>query len=183
MNRGKILVSLIVLVLFAAAVFIAFNPSDKQEPPNISEPDNKEVIEQEITLYFADSQAMFLVPEKRIIKIEEDSPIADAIVMELIAGPENKDLSPTIPKDTRLLSLKIEDNVAYLDFNNEFRENHPGGSSGETMTLISIANSLTELDSIEKVQILIEGEIQETLAGHWDISKPITRDEKIIQKQ
>ena len=182
MNRGKILVSLIVLVLIAAAVF-AFNPSDKQEPPNISEPDNKQFIEQEITLYFGDSQAMFLVPEKRIIEIEKDSPIADAVVTELITGPQNKDLSPTIPQGTRLLSLKIEDRVAYLDFNKEFRENHPGGSSGETMTLISIVNSLTELDSIDEIQILIEGEIYETLAGHWDISKPITRDEKIIQKQ
>jgi len=46
-----------------------------------------------------------------------------------------------------------------------------------------LTGHLTELDSIDEIQILIEGEKQETLAGHWDISKPITRDEKIIQKQ
>ena len=50
------------------------------------------------------------------------------------------------------------------------------------MTLNSIANTLTELDSIDKVQLLIEGKKVESLVGHWDTTVPLERNEDIIKK-
>ena len=49
------------------------------------------------------------------------------------------------------------------------------------MTISSIVNSLTELEGIEAVIILINGETQETLAGHLDISEPFGRFETMLQ--
>ena len=73
--------------------------------------------------------------------------------------------------------------MATVDFSKELKTKHWGGSTGESMTIMSIVNSLTELPGIEKVQILIEGQKEDTLAGHWDLSSPISRDESIIGKE
>jgi germination protein M len=129
---------------------------------------------------------MYLLPESREIKIQKDIKtevlIAEAIVNELIAGPTDTKLRATIPKETKLLSLKITDQVANVDFSEEIRSTHPGGSSGEAMTLNSIVNSLTELTGIKKVQILINGAKVDTLVGHADLSQPLSRNESIIKK-
>jgi spore germination protein GerM len=78
--------------------------------------------------------------------------------------------------------LKITDQIAYVDFSEEIRSKHPGGSAGELMTLNSIVNSLTELPEIKKVQIMINGKKVDTLVGHADLSQPLGRDESIIKK-
>ncbi|MFN3699563.1 MAG: GerMN domain-containing protein [Dictyoglomus sp.] len=93
---------------------------------------------------------------------------------------ENKDNFP-IPKGTKLLGLSVKDSIAYVNFSEEFRKNHPGGSLGELLTIYSIVNTLTEFPEIKKVQILINGAILETLAGHIDLTSPIERDLSIVR--
>ncbi|MGS0765370.1 GerMN domain-containing protein [Syntrophomonas curvata] len=139
----------------------------------------------EVTLFFSDDQAEYLVPEKRNLTVKEgasDELLAGNIVKELIAGPKNKDLQPTIPAESKLLSLKISEGIASVNFSDEIKSKHPGGSAGETMTMYSLINSLTEINSIDKVQLLIEGKKVETLAGHLDTSGPLERNEDIIKK-
>ena len=43
---------------------------------------------------------------------------------------------------------------------------------GKKFTITQIVNSLLELDNIERVQFLIDGEKAESLMGHIDISEP-----------
>ncbi len=45
----------------------------------------------------------------------------------------------------------------------------------ENFTIGQIVNSLVELDNIEKVQFLIEGEKAESLMGHFDILEPFEK--------
>jgi len=71
----------------------------------------------------------------------------------LIKGPKVAGLKPTIPEGTKLRSaIKIEGDVAIVDFTKEFRDNHPGGKAEERMTIYSVVNSLTELKEINKVK-------------------------------
>ena len=133
----------------------------------------------EVNLYFSDYQAMYLVPEKR--KISTSLSLAKQVVIEIINGPENSNLYPTIPKGTQLNELYIADDIAYVDLSEEVCKNHPGGSSAELMTVYSIVNTLTEIPPIKGVQILINGNERETLVGHVDISKPLLRDEDWIK--
>lgn len=180
----------LLLLLFCAVVAISgcTNPSGEPIPaePNSQISDPHAVATEKLTLYFSDDQAMFLIPETREVKMntaaKTASTTAEAIVNELIAGPADSKLIATIPPGTKLLSLKITDEIAYVDFNEEFKTNHPGGSSGEIMTLNSIVNSLTELPEIKQVQILINGKTAETLAGHMDLSQALSRDESSIKK-
>jgi len=58
--------------------------------------------------------------------------------------------------------------------------NHWGGSTGETMTIYSVVNTLTESANVTAVVFMVEGEELESLAGHMDLTGPIERNEDII---
>ncbi|MDN5347249.1 MAG: hypothetical protein PWP65_813 [Clostridia bacterium] len=136
-----------------------------------------------VVLYFADPTGQRLVAQEREIPKVEG--IARATIQELIKGPGlESNLLPTIPAGTVLKDINIRpDGLARVDFSRELVENHSGGSIGENLTVYSIVNTLTQFPSVKKVEILVEGKKVKTLAGHVDVSDPITRNENIIAKQ
>ena len=154
-------------------------PYKEEEIKEVQPVPTEEMVE--INLYFSDSQAMYLVPEKR--KIPQTPSLARQVVIELIKGPENSNLYPTIPKETQVNEVYIADDIVYIDLSEEIFKNHPGGSSGELMTVYSIVNTLTEITPIRGVQILVEGNEKESLVGHIDISMPLIRDENWIKPE
>jgi len=196
-NNLKIIFTLLIIVILVIFGYLIFNkvivpvwerykekpivtkevPYEEEEEREVQPVPTEEMFE--INLYFSDSQAMYLVPEKR--KISQTPSLAIQAVVELIKGPENSDLYPTIPEGTQVNELYIAGDIAYIDLSEEIFKNHPGGSSGELMTVYSIVNTLTEIHSIKGVQILVEGNEKKTLIGHVDISMPLLRDEDWIK--
>jgi hypothetical protein len=54
------------------------------------------------------------------------------------------------------------------------RDEHPGGAWTEVLAVYSLVNTLVEnFSDVKQVQILIDGNESETLAGHVDISRPL----------
>ena len=199
-NSLKIIFTLLVFVLIIIFSYIIFNkfivpvwerykekPVVTKEVPYEEEEERKEIqpvpTEEmvEVNLYFSDSQAMYLVPEKR--KIPQTPSLARQVVVELIKGPENSDLYPTIPEGTQINEVYIADDIVYIDLSEEIFKNHPGGSSGELMTVYSIVNTLTEIPPIKGVQILVEGNEMKSLVGHVYISMPLLRDESWVKPE
>lgn len=154
-------------------------PYKEKEIEEVQPVPKEEMIE--VNLYFSDSQAMYLVPEKR--KIQQTPSLARQVVIELIKGPENSTFYPTIPEGTQINEAYIADDIVYIDLSEEIFKNHPGGSSGELMTVYSIVNTLTEIPLIRGVQILVEGNETNSLVGHIDISMPLLRDESWIKPE
>ena len=68
-----------------------------------------------------------------------------------------------MPKDTQVLSVKVNNNIATVDFNKAFKTNFTGGSTGELMLIGSIVNSLTEFKDIKAVRFTVEGKVLEAL--------------------
>lgn len=188
-----ILLILVVIVIFSYTIFNKFivpvwerykeKPIVTKEVPYKEEKKEVEPVPTEemveVNLYFSDSQAMYLVPEKR--KIPQTPSLARQAVIELIKGPESSDFYTTIPEGTQVNEVYIADGIAYIDLSEEIFKNHPGGSSGELMTVYSIVNTLTEIPPIKSVQILVEGNEMKSLVGHIDISMPLLRDEDWIK--
>jgi len=188
-----VLIVLIVLIIFGYLVFDKFIipawEKYKEEPVITKEvpyrEEEKKEVEPvpaemiEVNLYFSDSQAMYLVPEKR--KIPMTPSLARQVVIELIKGPASSSLYPTIPEGTQVNEVYIADDIAYVDLSEEVFKNHPGGSSGELMTVYSMVDTLTEIPPIRGVQILVAGNERESLVGHVDISRPLLRDEDWIK--
>ncbi|NMB25816.1 MAG: GerMN domain-containing protein [Firmicutes bacterium] len=160
-------------------------PQDTETPP--PEPPSEDDLPRAdetktITIYFGDGEAMYLIPEQRIVDCSEES-WAETVVGELIRGPQQADRVKTVPPNAELRNLWVDDNgIAYVDFSREFQTDHWGGSAGDTFTLFSVVNSLTELEGIEAVQFLIEGETQEAILGHTDTTRPMGRREDLIRR-
>ena len=188
------LLVLMVIIIFSYIMFnkfiiIPLKEKYKEKPVVIKEvpyeEEKKEEVQTvpgemiEVNLYFSDSQAMYLVSEKR--KIPPTTSLAKQVVIELIKGPDSSDLYSTIPEGTRVNEVYIADDIVYVDLSEEVFKNHTGGSSGELMTVYSIVNSLTEISPIKGVQILVEGNERNSLVGHVDISMPLLRDEDWIK--
>jgi germination protein M len=147
----------------------------------------------DVSIYFAkysDNQA-YLEPEIR--KISRDTNFFKSIIEELIKGPENKELYPTIPSDTKVNYVTVTDNLATVDFSNEIITNSkqiPHSSTTEKLAIYSIVNTLTNFEEIKKVKITVEGKDRglidglyiEDFWGHIGIYETFSRDEKIIGK-
>ncbi|KAF1085404.1 Spore germination protein GerM [Sporotomaculum syntrophicum] len=131
-----------------------------------------------VVLYFADADG-YLQAERRTIN--KTAGIARQAIHELCCGPRNQGLSATIPDGTRLLDINIRDGLCTVNFSRELVANHSGGSGSENTTVYSIVNTLTQFSSIEQVQILVDGAIVESIAGHLDVSVPLTRDSDLIR--
>lgn len=131
-----------------------------------------------VQLYFSSIGGGHLQPEERRIEAGDLLGAAEALVAGLLQGPEGAELVSPIPQGTRLLHLFVtEEGTAYLDFSSELSASHPGGVAAERLTLYAIINTLIlNLKEIERVQIIIEGKPQATLAGHVDIHHPKTGD-------
>ncbi len=146
--------------------------SENQQPEK-----TQSAYELKTKIYFSDDQEMNLIAENLTLADGSDvEKAAQEVIAALIAGPKNSSLLPTIPSGTRLLGVKVSNGLATVDFSAELRDNHSGGSSGENMTVYSIVDSLTELKGIDRVQILIEGQKVDTLAGHIDLQEPLESD-------
>ena len=135
-----------------------------------------------VTLYFGDKEGMYLLPVEREITKGNET-LESAIIAELIKGLQDANLSRTIPEGTKLLSVSVVDGVAYVNFSKEFQTKHWGGSTGETMTIYSVVNSLGSLAGIQKVQFLLEGDKKDSIFGHNDTSTPFSPDWNLSTKQ
>ena len=100
-----------------------------------------------------------------------------------LTDPPAPPLVRTIPQGTRVLSVRVKDHTAYVNFSSELVENHPGGSSAELQTIYSIVNTLViNFPQIKRVQILVDGRKRRTLSGHILINMPLRANKKLIKK-
>jgi spore germination protein GerM len=150
----------------------AVKPVYSETAPKIKESDEK----MKVSLYFSSPDDEHLVVES--YEIYRTSSRIDQIkqaVIALIEGSK-KDLDPVIPEGTVLKEVYLDKNgTAYVDFSIELVKNHPGGSSGEILTVYGIVNTLcANFSEIKNVQILVEGKEIETIAGHLDTRYPFS---------
>ncbi len=177
-----------IVLLFLIGAIVSLSILFKKEITHTFHPlfEKLGVIEErkEVILYFSDRNGEYLIAERRkILRKEGIKGEARQVVDELIKGPRGK-LIPTLPPQTRCLTLKLDEKgTALVDFNRALSKDHPGGSSAEILTTYSIVNSLTQnFPQIRQVQILIEGKPIETIAGHLSLKTPIPAKPDLIKK-
>ena len=136
----------------------------------------------EVTLYFADSNAKKLKPEKRTIKITDQQPVEQYLINELINGTESKELKSILSKKTVLVSADVDENICYLNFKANFLDDNSGTAEHEKLVIYSIVNSLTELNTISKVQFYMDGKRVDKF-GSVSIKNHIGRNTGIINEE
>lgn len=113
----------------------------------------------ELTLYFTDAKGEKLFPEKREVIRNINTSAERVVLEELIAGPESLNLFPTLDSNTKLLNVSVNENVCYINFDTTFLTNSL--EVNEYIPIYSIVNSLSELSSVNRVQITINGKQDE----------------------
>jgi spore germination protein GerM/preprotein translocase subunit SecG len=107
-----------------------------------------------------------------------DSPLGD-VLEALLAGPSQEEqdqgLISLIPGGTKLLSVIIRLETAYINLSEDFLYT-PYGSEGYTAQLQQLIWTITEFPTIRDVQLLIEGRKLDYLGDITWIGSPLGRD-------
>jgi germination protein M len=106
-----------------------------------------------MTLYFTNETGDGLIMVNRSRLYHSNISLEKLVVEELIKGPDSADVYPTINPTTRIISVTVKDAVCYVNLDDQFliRTNNVK----EEIAIYSIVNSLAELGTVNKVQIII----------------------------
>lgn len=119
-------------------------------------------VEVTAALYFRREGGDSLGFEWRKFRLTEGSIPAKAVLTALIAGPEDKGLLPLLPSELTVRSAWVDEGLCTADLSAhllDLPENE------RTLAVSSIVETLCSLDTVEQVQILIEGEPAGELAA------------------
>ena len=113
--------------------------------------------------------------EERVIEVNTNQSREKSILEQLIAGPLENCCTRTIPAETKLRDVTTtSDGTCYVNLSQEFVTKQISGEKSELLAVYSIVDSLCELEHVERVQFLIEGEKVEDFKGKLDFKTPFT---------
>lgn len=168
-------------LFLTSLVMVTFNGCTSQDPmaSGTVEQDvsllSTAVQEEEFsTLYYVTRQGGYLVPVNSRLP-ETDRPIR-VTLERLIAGVKaGEGLYAPIPAETRIRDLYIRDGTAYVDLSAEFVNKLPPGRKWAQWAVDTLVQTLTEFPEIERVQILIGGNVMEMITEGVPIGIPRER--------
>jgi spore germination protein GerM len=136
----------------------------------------------QVVLFFASESGDHLVREGREIEpCDEISTCLEEILEELINGPVGN-LAPVLPATGMFNSVKLEGDIAQVDFAQELLDALPSGSNSEIMAVFALVNSLAfNYPQVRKVRFSLDGKPLQTLKGHLDVRLPLVPDFSLEQ--
>ena len=188
-NKGYMLIIIAALVMIhvsGCGFLISQDKGPKPSPDSAVQPtpigaEEAAMEDRTVTLYFGDAQAMYVVPEERTVKVAQNISENDfykIVLEELVKGPRQENLSPTMPREVRILNVERDSDVLFVDFSEEMHTKHTGGAAGEDMTITSLANTMTELQGINRIMPTVNGSVMSI--EHMVVEEPLSRMEDRI---
>jgi len=117
------------------------------------EPDSVQWVD--ATLYFSNEEGTGLVAETREVAYSAISQFVQIMLEQLIAGPQTKGLKATLPSNLKVIGVSIKDGICYVNLSKAFLDSAVDASS--EIIIYSVVNTLCSLNSVKKVQFLING--------------------------
>lgn len=114
----------------------------------------------ELWLYFADETGTRLVAANRTLRFSSNISMEKLVVEQLIKGPENLELYPTINPETKIVNVTVKDGICYVNLSEAFLTQTYQVTP--EISIYSLVNSLVELPNVNKVQISVNGETSVT---------------------
>ena len=132
-----------------------------------------------LTLYFSSKDGSKLVPEKREVHYSSNISLEKLVMEQLMEGPKAKKLLATMPVGTKLITITVVDGVCYVNLDETFLNQNQEIS--EQVVLYSIVDSLTELSSVSKVQISINGDTSGKCRYTYDLAPMYEQDLSMVE--
>lgn len=175
MKNKKLLWLVVFMVMFISAIFIFSHKTSHYEvinKPIVSENESKLVTFNFLNEEYIESGNEELSKIKKVqMEVEKNENFYFNVVQLLMSDPNIEGAISAFDKSSELIQVYKKDNVLYVDFKKETI--NKGSSMSEEMILLSLVNTITSLDEIEYIQILLDGKIEETLQGHYLINEPL----------
>jgi spore germination protein GerM len=123
----------------------------------------------------------------RLVGVERDVPYAETAVdqareiLNAQVAPAAAPLVSAVPAGTVVRALFLTDGgQAYVDLSRDVVTAHPGGSLNEMLTIYTIVHALTfNLPAVTAVQLLVDGKEVDTLVGHVDLRRPLSKNVRL----
>ena len=178
----KILISLIIIILILISIVLIFTKvKNKKVVTNEIIPLEEMTEEEErqtiISLYYTNIETNSLMPEARRIDVKElvENPYKTLIEL-IIEKPKNEKLKSSIPEGTKVNKVNLKNGIAEVDLSKEFIENQNGNVDEAYNSIYAIVNTLTELNEINSIKILIDGKENEKFKNiDLDLEKTFSR--------
>lgn len=133
-----------------------------------------------LKLYFTNADGTDFQIEDRVVEVNANQAREKTILEQLIAGPLEKGYYPTVSADTKIRDVTTtKDGICYVNLSQDFLTKTATANINDVVTVYSIVNSLCELEEVDKVQFLMEGEKIEDYKGVLDFSTPFTAVESL----
>lgn len=108
-----------------------------------------------IALYFTNKAGDTLFPYTMKVAYGSNTSIEEFVLEQLIEGPSEEGLYPTLNPDIQVNSVEVRNRVCYVDFDQAFLNNDQPVQ--DNIVIYSIVNSLCELPGIYQVQFSVNG--------------------------
>ena len=142
-------------------------------PPVLTSPDGARTVE----LLVPDREGRIVVETREILGGESLESDVRRAIEELIRG--GRDGPGPLPSDTVLLDVFFDGGGELaLNFSDDLRTDHPGGSAAELATVRCLVGTIAaNFPAIDRVRVLVDGEAVGTLGGHADLSGALDVDD------
>jgi hypothetical protein len=154
-------------------------PATPDDEPTSPEPtaEPTDVEGEDATAFFVRSHDSGIWVEPLTLPVgQSGEAMARAAVELLLEGPSGHPaLTTEVPDGTELLDVNISDRVLVVDLSEEVR-GRGGASAQEVAFAQQLAHTGAQFDTVDAVQLWVEGEPVDELWGHLDWSEPIEPD-------
>lgn len=97
------------------------------------------------------------------------------LLQELLKGPKlNSKASPTLAPATKVLGTEFNHGIATVNFSGSLRRDFPQGAIEEELTVESVVWTLSQIEGVEGVRFLIDGQFGDSIAGHVILNQTFT---------
>jgi len=130
-----------------------------------------------VTVYYCKAGTDTLVPIPFSVDTSlQGQHLESALVGQLLAGPAVGQASVVLfPPGTRA-DVTVDGNTATVDFAGALLQPYKGGASDEIALFKSLTYTLTSVEGITQVQVLLNGRTASTLpGGEFELDEPLTR--------
>ncbi len=133
-----------------------------------------------INLYYANQEGDRLVPRTCQLAYNRNTSLERVIVENLMKEPQSGKAKSAIPSATKILNVSVDENVCYVNLDDGFMQ--PVYDVQPEVIIYSIVDSVIEGGNVDQVQILVNGQTNLKFQDKIDLSKPFTKDTKLIEE-
>lgn len=155
------------------------NPGEDQQEANQQEPEKEEPVNQEpekqeqsIMAYVSDSDLMELKSYSAKIQFAGD----EEKYKEALKALQTSDNPEDTPlwKKIEFKSVKLSDGTLTVDIH--IPDDARLGAGGESFAIEALTKTLFQFDEIKAIDVLVDGQAEESMMGHVTLEHPINRE-------